>query len=222
MADNLLPGDQWALPLTAGQQLTSPELDLPLPPRNTPPSIPILTQDTDLTSDQGLPLNLPTYSGFRGGLQRGGPTNADCVEHELRWQGSIEGDADKARHFKDHILQDQLFRPFALIRPHQAHITICHSIGKYYAPPGKDNQQLHGKTMAFIGDRTNTRDPVAVTLDDNVWTWDTPVVYVDPSLLEEFYQDDANATTLFSVTVAPPTSKAPSKKGQKKSKIYPK
>ncbi len=102
MADLLLPGDQWALPLTAGQQLTSPKRDLPLPPRNTLPSIPILTQDTDLTSEPSLTLKLPTYSGFRGGLQRGGPTDADCVEHELRWQGSIEGDANKARHFQEH------------------------------------------------------------------------------------------------------------------------
>ncbi len=102
------------------------------------------------------------------------------------------------------------------MRPNQAHRTIRHSIGKYFAPLGQDNQQLHGKTVAFIGDWTNTRDPVAVMLDNQVWKWDTPIIYVDPSLLEDFYQDDSNAANLFALPAAPTSSKAQRKKAPKK------
>ena len=95
---------------------------------------------------------------------------------------------------------------------------------KKIPPPGGD----------FIGDCTNTRDPVAIMLDDQVWTYDTPpLIFINPTLIEEFYQDDNSFAKLFSclpeetadskpwVTSAPdPKQKGPERKLKSKKKSH--
>ena len=88
----------------------------------------------------------------------------------------------KSLHSKSTFCRTNCSHPFAIMRPHQAHITICHSIGIFFAPQEGKINCFTAKPVTSIRDQTSTWDPVTIMLDDEVWQWDTPLAYGDPIL----------------------------------------
>lgn len=161
---------------------------------------------------------LREYSGFEVAMTKLGERMLEpvIVERELKWQREdlLSEDKTAQAKFKDMMLQQQLFRAFALMTPSSPYITIVHSIGKYFPPIEADSKEFAGQYMGFVGDRKQSRSPVPISLPPGVWEWDVPMVYLDYEAVASYYEDDDKYATYFQ---APSEETAPAKgKGGKK------
>jgi hypothetical protein len=114
-------------------------------------------------------------------------TKPDILEKELQWQQKGTQNRPEQDRFKEEILAQRHVRPFAIMCKNSPFLTICHSIAKFFGDPGDEEKGLHGKCMAFVGDRDRNREPQVVILPDEAWDWITPEVYVDYEALQNFY-----------------------------------
>ncbi len=133
-------------------------------------------------------------------------TKPDVLEKELQWQQAGRQNHQNQDNFKEEILAQRHLRPFAIMCHNSPFLTICHSIAKFFGEPGDEEKGLHGKCMAFVGDRDTNREPQVIILPDEAWEWISPEVYVDYEALEQFYDADTetgNGTRLF---IPPPRS----------------
>jgi hypothetical protein len=158
-----------------------------------------------------------SFSDFQRALQLIGERAWEPagLEGELKWQviggnGNHEGQAI----FRHQVIAQRHLRVFAIMCPKTPYITFCHSIATYFCDPGDEDKGLHGKDIAFVGDRAQGREPQRIILPVEVWDWINPTVMVDARALEEFYDKEQNRTQFYPAPSAPPT-----KKGRKKTTI---
>jgi hypothetical protein len=151
--------------------------------------------------------------------QRYTVTKPDIVEKELLWQqAGMGGNKTAQSEFKEEMLAQRTLRTFAIMCKNSPYLTICHSLAKFYSSPGEESKGLHGKCIAFVGDREESRDPQMVILPDNAWDWISPTVYADYEALEDFYDPQkGNATKLFP-PLARPALATTTRQGTKKAK----
>ena len=186
----------------------------------TPPDI-----TGDISADDDVKRGDRATSGFKATLEklRYVATKPDIVEKELLWQQQgKEGNVPAQAQFKEEILAQRHLRTFAIMCENSPFLTIGHSIGKFFADPGDENKGLHGKCVAFVGDRVQNRDPQIITLPNSAWDWVTPEVFMDYEVLEEYYHtSNGNHAKLFnppdrSTARSAPLQKPTKKKGKKK------
>ena len=84
------------------------------------------------------------------------------------------------------------------MRVDSPYIMICHSIGNFFDPIGDTSKGWQGKYVSFIGDRQEGRDPFAIVLPEEAWTWTVPLIESNEDLIVDFYKNDANYGRLYS------------------------
>jgi hypothetical protein len=66
-----------------------------------------------------------------------------------------------------------------------------HSMAKF-ASTTQSNQELDGKVLTFVGDRSVRQEPLAVILPQKAWTWATHRVYSKAGEMATFHADKRN------------------------------
>ena len=139
--------------------------------------------------------------GFDWALAALGPKAHDpeSVEKELRWQAQGRGNNEAAQEqFKTQVLAQRHLRLFAFMSTNSPYITLCHSVAQYFGEPGDEKKGLHGKYVAFVGDRTPSREPQMFILPPTAWNWIQPCVFAATKKLEDYYEDEeSHHATLF-------------------------
>ena len=174
-------------------------------PRSTTPPGGVMSDD-EHTPGGSYTLPLKEFSGFEVALAKLGETvlNPTVVERELQWQNESMAESEtEQQEFRDEMLQQQTLRAFVLIQENSPYLTICHSVGKFFNPPGENAKPLHGKYIGVMGDRTEYRDPIPVILPALAWEWKTPVVHTAVAAIKEFYTVATNYDRLYQANETP-------------------
>ena len=143
--------------------------------------------------------NRKTYSGL-GRAARALLNSEDHDEllyDDLRFQKNPGGEASIFKTFKTEILQHSGLVVFAFMRPGASSIHLIHSPQTYVTHRNDDD--LKGKDIAFVGDRTHLQpSPPAIVLSEkSPWSWITKPFILDQSAMESFYADDGNKHKLW-------------------------
>jgi hypothetical protein len=164
------------------------------------------TQQSGYDNDHSVGSSMAVFQNIRAGRfyatldnLRYSATKPDVLEKELLWQqGGKNGNTHAQAAFKEEILAQRSLHTFAIMCKNSPYLTICHSLGKFFSNPSDKAKGFHGKCIAFVGDRDNSRELQMVILPESAWEWITPMVFVDHTALEEFYEpQNRNATKLF-------------------------
>lgn len=121
----------------------------------------------------------------------------DLLSDDLAWQRKVEGDSAKIKLFKTEVLQHSGMTVFVFMRPGSPFLQLLHSPQTYHTH--RQDDDLRGKDIAFVGDRTNLNpNPTAVVLSEKApWTWVAKPFHLSATALEHFYADQANKTKLW-------------------------
>jgi hypothetical protein len=112
----------------------------------------------------------------------------------LDWRANRRDSAQEQAKFKDDAFQYPGLLVFAIMRPRNAFIHLLHSIQTYPNAPGSD-PAWKGKTIGFLGDRTNySPAPQMVELKEKApWVWENKLVCTDLTELDMFYAVPRNS-----------------------------
>jgi hypothetical protein len=103
------------------------------------------------------------YSGMATAIAKWGIGDEISQTTKLRWQQGVEGDRTRADQFCEVVGALQAFRTYLFIKPGSAFCTVIHSPLKFVAIT-EATQQLQGRIIGFVGDRTLTKEPTPVLL----------------------------------------------------------
>ena len=136
----------------------------------------------------------------------------DMLIDDLAWQRNTKGDATKLKLFKTEVLQHSGLVTFVFMRPGSPFLHLLHCPSTYQTHRKDDD--LRGKDIAFVGDRTNLQqNPTAVVLSEKApWSWVTKPFELNPSQLEAFYAQEENKLRMWShpkKSKPPPTASLP-------------
>jgi hypothetical protein len=62
--------------------------------------------------------------------------NDAIIEHELDWQGNIEGEYNKIATFRDQAISQMTFRAFAFMKGKSPAVHMAHSVGQFFGMSG--------------------------------------------------------------------------------------
>lgn len=148
----------------------------------------------------------PTYSGLRQAARAllHSEDHDELLADDLRFQRNPGGEAIVFKTYKAEVLQHSGLVVFAFMRPGSASIHLIHSPQTYITHRHDDD--LKGKDIAFVGDRTHLQpSPPAIVLSEkSPWNWITKPFYLDQTAMESFYANDNNK---FKLWTPPSTSK---------------
>ena len=121
----------------------------------------------------------------------------DLLSDDLAWQRNTEGETTKLKTFKTEVLQHSGLTVFVFMRPGSPYLQLLHSPQTYHTH--RQDDDLRGKDIAFVGDRTNNNyNPTAVILSEKApWAWAAKPFHLDPTTLEHFYSDQTNRAKLW-------------------------
>ena len=127
----------------------------------------------------------------------------NLLADDIAWQRRVEGDSVKVKQFKTEVLQHSSLVTFVFMRPGSSFIHILHSPQTYHTHRHDDD--LRGKDIAFVGDRTHLQPhPTAVVLSEkSPWAWVAKPFHFNTAVIESFYANDNNKLRLWT----PPTAK---------------
>jgi hypothetical protein len=136
----------------------------------------------------------------------------DLLRDDLTFQRNPGGDSTVFKAYKLNVLQHSGLVVFAFMRPGSSSIHLIHSPQTYVTH--RQDDDLRGKDIAFVGDRTQFQpSPTAIILSEkSPWSWITKPFHLDQTAMETFYADGTNKHKLW---VPPPPSK------KDKSKSFP-
>lgn len=128
----------------------------------------------------------------------------DLLADDLRFQRNPGGEAVVFKTYKADVLQHSGLVVFAFMRPGSASIHLIHSPQTYVTHRNDDD--LKGKDIAFVGDRThlNPSPPAIVLSEKSSWNWITKPFHLDQTAMEPFYANDENKYKLWN---PPPNTK---------------
>ena len=158
--------------------------------------------------------NLGSYSGLGATatviLQE--EDHDDLLRDDLTFQRNPGGDSAVFKAYKLNVLQHSGLVVFAFMRPGSSSIHLIHSPQTYVTH--RQDDDLKGKDIAFVGDRTQFQpSPTAIILSEkSPWSWITKPFHLDQTVMETFYADGTNKHKLW---IPPPPSK------KDKSKSFP-
>ncbi len=120
---------------------------------------------------------------------------------DVAWQRSIHNDAALIKRFRSEVLQHSGLVVFAFMRSGSPYIHLLHSPTTYFTH--KRDDDLNGKDIAFVGDRTLLQPtPTPVILSPQTpWNWVTKAFTLDSLTLENYYASPNNQKSLW----VPPT-----------------
>jgi hypothetical protein len=146
-----------------------------------------------------------TYSGLGNAARAllNSEDHDELLHDDLRFQRNPGGEASIFKTFKSEILQHSGLVVFAFMRPGAASIHLIHSPQTYITHRNDDD--LKGKDIAFVGDRTHLQpSPPAIVLSEkSPWSWITKPFHLDQSAMESFYADDNNKNKLWTPPATP-------------------
>jgi hypothetical protein len=142
------------------------------------------------------------YSGMATAIAKWGIGDEISQTTELRWQQGVGGDRTKADQFREVVGALQAFRTYLFIKPGSAFCTVIHSPLKFVAI-SEATQQLQGRIIGFVGDRTLTKEPMPVLLpQQKAWEWIKVKVATDgPAIIPHYEGDQSNRGTLWTPPV---------------------
>ena len=129
----------------------------------------------------------------KGGLG----TQANIIQ-DLLWQRSVGGDTAKIAQWKEIMGNLQDFKAYLFVKQGSSFTTVMHSPMKF-AAISVATGHLQGRIIAFVGDRTPTREPTPILLPQRkTWEWVKETVSSDGPAMFKFYDDDpSRAGTLW-------------------------
>ena len=119
---------------------------------------------------------------------------------ELYWQSQTKGDSAKLRTFRHEVTHQNEIVAFVFMRPSSPYLQLLHSISTYAVRGGESD--LHNKDFGFVGDRTESRIPTPVLLEEKMWKYVAKKIVNDPVPLEHYYATPGNAKKLYIPTNA--------------------
>lgn len=121
----------------------------------------------------------------------------DLLRDDLRFQRNPGGEAAVFKAYKAEVLQHSGLVVFAFMRPGSASIHLIHSPQTYITHRNDDD--LRGKDIAFVGDRTHLQPapPAIVLSEKSPWSWITKPFHLDQSVMEHFYANEDNKLKLW-------------------------
>ena len=131
-----------------------------------------------------------TYSGMATAIQKGGLGNQANVIQDLLWQRSVGGDTAKITQWRDVMGNLQDFKAYLFVKQGSAFATVMHLPMKF-AAISTATGHLQGRIIAFVGDRTPTREPTPILLPQcKTWEWVKETVSSDGPAMFKFYDKD--------------------------------
>jgi hypothetical protein len=130
------------------------------------------------------------------------------IDAEFRVQrAAVLGDSTSCAGFCNFVANVQQLRVYLAMLGGQAHMTMIHTPGVYYSIKLLTSA-YQGKMMAFIGDRSGTKEPTPVCLPTTkAWEWHTGDAIADVAKAEAYYSVEVNRGTLWmpGATDGPPS-----------------
>lgn len=132
--------------------------------------------------------------------------DSNTTKEELKMQTDVKGDNQAITAFRAEILQHQGLTAFAFLQPKDATIHIMHSAAPFFARGATG--PLKGKDIGFVGDRSEYSHPAPIVLQpEKPWKWIVKHIVTDPTVLEFFYCNPANAGKFFTPEVGAETQR---------------
>jgi hypothetical protein len=142
------------------------------------------------------------YSGMATAIAKWGIGDEISQTTKLRWQLGVGGDRTKADQFCEVVGALQDFKTYLFIKPGSTFCTVIHSPLKFVAIT-EATQQLQGRIIGFVGDRTLTKEPTPVLLpQQKAWEWIKVKVATDgPAIIAHYEGNQLNRGTLWTPPV---------------------
>jgi hypothetical protein len=77
------------------------------------------------------------------------------------------------------------------MKPGSAFVTVLHSPMKFVAI-SEATQNLQGRYIGFVGDRTISKDPILIVLpQQKTWSWEAKTVSTNAGAMHAYYEEDS-------------------------------
>ena len=130
---------------------------------------------------------------------------SDDLVNFLDWQSSRQADGKEQKRFREDTLLYPKLLVFAAMCKKSPFVHPIHSAGTYPKIPGAD-PEWQGKSIGFLGDRTQFASPQMVDLGKiTAWAWEEQLIPMDTLPMETFYQDEVNRLKFWTPEANVPT-----------------